>query len=148
MTVFIVERSGGSYDDWWVTMECCFSSKELAEEYIEKKKNLIKRIQGDEEEFCKLFNAFCDEIDIDGPPYFDVYRASFEDFINKLETYKERNTIISGFLNKFERNYIKHMHEFYMDECMLGNSLKSCNICFSVIPMYVNNSILEVSKYL
>ena len=148
MTVFLVEVYGGQFDDHWNYIEGCFNSEELAEEYIEKRKNLIKRIQGDEEEFSKLFNAFCDEIDEDGEPYFNVYGASFEDFINKLETYKERNTVINEFLNKFERNYIKHMHEFYMDECMLGNSLKNCNISFYITPMHICTSLIEISKNL
>jgi hypothetical protein len=148
MTVFLVEVYGGKSDDHWNYTEGCFNSAELAEEYIEKKKKLIKRIQGDEEEFSKLFNTFCDEIDTDGEPYFNVYGASFEDFINKLETYKDRNEVIGNFLTMFNRQYIKQMHKFFMDDCMLGNSMKSCNIEFYVRPLHVNTSLLEVSEYL
>jgi hypothetical protein len=141
MTIFLVECSGGEYEDCWNVVEKCFSSKELADEYIEKRKKLIKQIQNDEEKFNKLFNAFCDEIDTDGKPYFNIYGATFEDFINKLETYKERNTVICDFLNTFNRQYIEHLHKFYMDECMLGNSMKNCRINFYIVPMHVSDKV-------
>lgn len=141
MTIFLVECSGGEYEDCWNVVEKCFSSKELADEYIEKRKKLIKKIQNDEEKFNKLFNAFCDEIDADGKPYFNIYGATFEDFIKKLETYKERNTVICDFLNTFNKQYIEHLHKFYMDDCMLGNSMKNCHINFYVVPMHVCNQV-------
>lgn len=148
MTVYNVESMGGEFEDWWHVTEECFATKELAESYIEERKKLIKRLQGDEKIFADLFNAFCDEIDADGKPYFNVYGATFEDFINKLETYKDRNEVIANFLTMFNKQYIKQMHKFFMDECMLGNSMKSCNIEFYVRPLHVNTSLLEVSEYL
>ena len=148
MTVYNVIASGGEYDSYWSCTECCFDSKELADEYVVKRKEFIKRIQNDEEKFSKMFNAFGDEIDTDGKPYFNVYGASFEDFINKLETYKDRNNVIYDFLNTNNRNYIKQLHKFYMDECMLGNSMRNCRISLCVVPMHVNTSLLEVSDKL
>ena len=40
MTVFLVEVYGGQFDDHWNYIEGCFNSKELAEEYIEKRKRI------------------------------------------------------------------------------------------------------------
>ena len=45
MTIFLVECSGGEYEDCWNVVEKCFSSKKLADEYVEKRKKLIKEIK-------------------------------------------------------------------------------------------------------
>lgn len=148
MTVYNVQVSGGEYDDHWNYIDECFASKELADEYVEKKKALHKKIEEKENEFNTLFCEFCNEIDIDGRPYFNAYSNSFEDFINKLESYKERNETIRTFLESYDRTFIRHMHEWFINDCMLGNRCRSCYIRYNVIPMNVNTSILEVSEKL
>ena len=148
MTVFNVEVSGGEYEDVWSYIEVCFVSKPLADEYVEKKKQLNKNVEAKENEFNKLFDEFCNEIDADGKPYFNAYGNSFEDFINKLESYKERNETIRTFLDMYDRTFIRHMHDWFIRDCMLGNSCRSCNIRYNVIPMHVVTSLLEVSEKL
>jgi hypothetical protein len=146
MTVYNVQVSGGEYEDHWSYIDECFVSKELADEYVEKKKALHKKIEEKENEFNKLFGEFCNEIDSDGKPYFNAYGDSFEDFINKLESYKERNKTIHTFLETYDRTFIRHMHEWFIRDCMLGSRTSSCNISYNVIPMHVVTSILEVSE--
>lgn len=146
MTIYNVQVSGGEYDDYWCYIDECFASKDLADEYVEKKKALHKKIESKENEFNKMFNEFCNEIDADGRPYFNAYGDSFEDFINKLESYKERNETIRTFLETYDRKFIRQMHEWFISECMLGASCRSCSIRYDVIPMHVVTSILDVSE--
>lgn len=148
MTVYNVNVSGGEYEDHWSYVDECFATKELADEYVEKKKALHKKIEANENEFNKLFSEFCDEIDADGKPYFNAYGDSFENFINKLESYKERNETIRAFLEAYDRTFIRQMHEWFIRDCMLGDRCRSCDIRYNVIPMNVVTSILEVSEKL
>lgn len=145
MTIYLVECSGGEWEDYWHGVEKCFLSKDLADEYIEKKKNIIKNVQNKEKEFNEMLDAFCDEISADSMPecghYFDVYGASFEDFIIKLETYKERNTVINNFFNTFDKEFIKKMHKWFITNNMLYNSCRSCNIDYWVRPMHVYDKV-------
>lgn len=150
MTVYTVISSGGEWDSYWTATEGCFMTYELAQEYVDKRKKLIKKIQGDEEEFDKMLEAFCYEINKDGRQengyYFNVYRDSFEDWITKLETYKERNETIGNFFKNFDRNYIKQMHVFYMEDCMLNDHCRACNFNFYIKPMHVITSLSEISE--
>jgi hypothetical protein len=146
MIVYNVQVSGGEYEDHWSYIAECFVSKQLADEYVEKKKALHKKIEEKENEFNKLFGEFCNEIDADGKPYFNAYGGSFEDFIRKLESYKERNETIHTFLETYDRTFIRQMHEWFIGECMLGSKSCSCNISYNVIPMQVVTSMLEISE--
>ncbi len=148
MTVFNVVITGGEYEEYWAYIDVCCASKQLADEYVEKKKQLNKKIEAKEDEFNKLFNEFCNEIDADGKPYFNAYGESFENFMNKLESYKERNETIRAFLEAYDITFIRHLHDWFIRDCMLGNSCRSCNIRYNVIPMHVVNSLLEVSENL
>lgn len=144
MTIFLVECSGGEYDDSWSCIEDCFASKELADEYIRTKKNINKNVQSKKEEFNRMFDAFCEEIFADGMPecgyYFDVYGASFEDFIKKIESYKERNSIIKDFFIKFNMEFIKQMYDWYITNDM-RSATRSCNINYWVHPMHVSDKV-------
>ena len=144
MTIFLVECSGGEYDDSWYCIEDCFASKELADECIRTKKNINKNVQSKKEEFNRMFDTFCEEISADGMPecgyYFDVYGASFEDFIKKIESYKERNSIIKDFFIKFNMEFIKQMYDWYITNDM-RSATRSCNINYWVHPMHVSDKV-------
>ena len=51
MTVYNVQVSGGEYEDYWSYVDECFDNKELADEYVERKKALHKKIEAKENEF-------------------------------------------------------------------------------------------------
>lgn len=151
MTVYLVECSGGQYEDWWQSNEGIFSSKELADEFIVKRKQLFKQLDNDHEVFNRMFDALCDEIDREGPDkdgvYFNPYGPEFDSFINKLESYKSKNEVIRNFLEGFSKQYVYSLYDWYIGESM-HMGLNYNNVSFSVIPMHVNNSLLEVSDKL
>lgn len=135
MTIFVVEKYGGEFEDSWHTIDKCFNDEKLAEQYIEQQKEFDKYMESLRKEFIEIQNVLNDNIPSCGlRKDFKYWEDSYENFIFNLKK------CIPNIFTQYDEKTLKNMFDYFIEGYMIWSS-RGEMIHYTIIPLHVETSL-------
>lgn len=134
MTIFVVKKYGGEFEDSWNAIDKCFNDEKLAEQYIEQQKEFNKYMESLRKEFIEIQNVLNDNIPCGLTKDFKYWEDSYENFIFNLKKY------IPNIFTKYDEKTLKNMFDYFIEGYMIWSSRGEI-IHYTIIPLHVETSL-------